>query len=334
MFVAPSVKVKCDEVHVIGNVEGLGDEDGPWQFPGMIDKIDFVPNATNKYRMRLFVPVACHASTHISGLVIAPTELKPGLNDVELVLASIPAGVSICGELEIRSGSLIRSITIIGRATESASVRTSNERGEELLWKPTEQIPAPSKTPEPVLSALPPSPPAVPTQAPTKKTRQTTLESPGELEMQLEEVQKIVHAKIGSANLLSETEEEQVLAELVGNRSMARDFAKNLVRLVLDRIQVTSEEGLREEVSFLVKVLVNADKDKVLRLNDYTVAVNYLQEPRFKTRCYSRTQAEALVKRVLDSQGYKYETTRKKTGPFIVRDQIVVVTPGSKSTNP
>ena len=103
-----------ENVIVKGNVKGVVNEDGVWQYPDVLELRPVVPGQTNYFEFTMTVPVSCALETDVEGLTIENAGLVAGENRVLLEVSDLRDDTILFGYIKIRSTYLARLIGISG----------------------------------------------------------------------------------------------------------------------------------------------------------------------------------------------------------------------------
>lgn len=162
ILVAPGGDLTLENVEVRGLVRGLPREEGIWHYPHGLALGGIAPGMAHHWRLSLRVPVDCTIESHISGLKVTPSELRAGINDLQVHIDGLPRDFLIDGHLLLSTAALRRRIAVTAYADESPVA----PRGQgQVIWAPPAEVlpptvapagpPAPTP-PEPVAPASPP----------------------------------------------------------------------------------------------------------------------------------------------------------------------------------
>lgn len=155
LLVDPGVQVTLEDVVIRGYVEGIDGESGAWLLPPSVDLGILAPRGRNTFVLRVFVPVVCQMTSDITGLTVAPTSLKPGLNELEITAKDLYQDTLLLGRCYLRSAHVKRPINFTGRAASDGKVAPAEHR---LLWEPSHLPACPPSVPQHERPAAPPSP--------------------------------------------------------------------------------------------------------------------------------------------------------------------------------
>lgn len=109
-------RVQLENVRVRGRISGLGEEDGDWQLPALLDLGQFAPRALNELRFTLRVPTAVRLSSPVEGVSLSPAEVGAGQHLVTLQVRDVLPDSLIVGFVELRSEAIVRTIPLRGSA--------------------------------------------------------------------------------------------------------------------------------------------------------------------------------------------------------------------------
>jgi hypothetical protein len=163
-------------VAIRGHVAGVPGEEGEWRYPRIVRLNKVQAGTSHSFAMRLAVPVACKIESLVSGVTVAPADLRPGATDVAIQLESMAEGVRLRGLIRLSTGRLTRRIELSGHiAAAGAGVATGTGQ---VVYQPSDwaggaAVPAPA--PPPVATVPPPPPVAV---APPPAPRPTPVPAP------------------------------------------------------------------------------------------------------------------------------------------------------------
>jgi F-box protein 11 len=129
--IRPGLAVGLDNVAVRGNVAGLAQEEGAWQFPRTLALGVLKATAPHEFRIKLVVPVPCSLASEIDGLKVQPNELPGGSATVTLRLDALPAGTRLLGQLLLKTRLLVRRIPVTGLCSEAGALGNG-----QFLWRP------------------------------------------------------------------------------------------------------------------------------------------------------------------------------------------------------
>jgi stress response protein SCP2 len=131
--VAPGCVPDLQAVQVRGRVAGLPGEGGDWAVPAALELGTLAPRERNDFRLALRVAAACRVTTTVSGVRLTPATLRPGENEVTLVVDDVSADTLIAGEIVLHSPHLQRTIGLTGSTVGGQG--SAPARGM-LLWRP------------------------------------------------------------------------------------------------------------------------------------------------------------------------------------------------------
>lgn len=165
IIVAPGGHLTVENVEVRGLVQGLPQEEGVWHYPHGLALGGIAPGVAHDWRLSLSVPADCIIESHISGLKVTPSELRAGVNNLQIHIDALPRDFLIDGHLLLSTAALRRRIAITAYADESPGA----PRGQgQVLWAPPVEFSPPTiELTEPSAPlALPPPEPIASTSAP------------------------------------------------------------------------------------------------------------------------------------------------------------------------
>jgi len=126
-----------DRVEVRGNVIGLREEEGIWQYPHSLHLGHLPCGKSHRFRIRIGVPVPCRLSSAIAAMEIIPSQLSPGLNDVSIALDQLSQDTLIYGTIALSSGLLKRNIYVSAHILPQEQLPAPSEFLENgLVWEP------------------------------------------------------------------------------------------------------------------------------------------------------------------------------------------------------
>ncbi len=141
IMVAPGGHLTLENVEVRGLVRGLPQEEGVWHYPHCLALGGIAPDMAHDWRFILYVPVDCQIESHISGLKVTPSELRAGINDLQIHIDSLPRDFLLDGHLTLSTPALRRRITVTAYADESpAALRGQGQ----AIWTPPVDPPSPA----------------------------------------------------------------------------------------------------------------------------------------------------------------------------------------------
>lgn len=162
IMVAPGGHLTLENVEVRGLVRGLPQEEGVWHYPHGLALGGIAPGMAHDWRFILYVPAECQIESHISGLKVTPSELRAGINDLQIHIDSLPRDFLLDGHLTLSTPALRRRITVTAYADESlAALRGQGQ----AIWTPPVELP--SSTVVSIVPLVPPPPELIaPTDTP------------------------------------------------------------------------------------------------------------------------------------------------------------------------
>ncbi len=105
---------KLDNIMVKGNVKGIINEDGLWNYPELLNLWPVLPEKKNYFEFSLSVPVSCALETDIDSLKIVNPGLTAGKNKIILELNGLKKETILFGYIKVKSTYLSRMIGISG----------------------------------------------------------------------------------------------------------------------------------------------------------------------------------------------------------------------------
>lgn len=125
---------KFNNVFVKGGVEGLEGEEGDWEVPDVLE-LPIEPNKVNKKKIIIQCPVP--ARIYPEEIAVAscdPSELNPGINEIEIITNEIQKNTLVTGDfiIETLKNKLKRKISLTGNTFNLKHVATTP--AEEYLW--------------------------------------------------------------------------------------------------------------------------------------------------------------------------------------------------------
>ncbi|MBD0370232.1 MAG: PD40 domain-containing protein [Pyrinomonadaceae bacterium] len=112
LSVEPNRTIQLENVEVRGSVIGLCDEEGAWLYPSSLHlgSLDF--GSEHDLILRIYVPVDCRFSSSVSGLMVQPTKLTKGPNEVRLHVERLPQDTLLNGSFLLTTTRLVRRISV------------------------------------------------------------------------------------------------------------------------------------------------------------------------------------------------------------------------------
>lgn len=110
----------CQNVEIIGRVQGIKGEEGLWQYPHVLSLGHFPANQTTTFDLEIVVPVAVTLTTTITGLHLSPEHLEPGRHVLSLTFDACRHGTFFYGEITLHS-QLVHTIYINALANEAVT---------------------------------------------------------------------------------------------------------------------------------------------------------------------------------------------------------------------
>ncbi len=164
IIVAPGGHLTLKNVEVRGLVRGLPQEEGVWHYPHGLGLGGIAPGRAHDWRLSLRVPTDCTIESHISGLKVTPSELRAGVNDLQVHIDPLPRDFLIDGHLLLSTAALRRRIAITAYADESPGA----PRGQgQVIWVPPVEFSPPTVEPTALLDRPPTAPTGLLTEAST-----------------------------------------------------------------------------------------------------------------------------------------------------------------------
>ncbi len=114
LHVKEDIRVRLENIVVKGNVSGLVNQDGFWEYPDVLHIWPVVPKKKNYFIFEMNVPVSCVLETDIAGLKIMDPGLNPGLNKIRLEVEVLKEDTIFFGQIEVKSIYLTRIISVSG----------------------------------------------------------------------------------------------------------------------------------------------------------------------------------------------------------------------------
>ena len=124
------------DVVIKGKVKGMGEEDGDWEMPSVLDFGRLKPDRKYKTKISLLCPVAAVISTaDIPFVHCKPDRLEKGITEIEISVEEVLQNTLISGDifLETIPCGLKRKISVIGNTLHSDYIPFSGEK--EYLWE-------------------------------------------------------------------------------------------------------------------------------------------------------------------------------------------------------
>jgi len=114
LHVKEDIRVRLENIVVRGNVSGLVNQDGFWEYPDVLHIWPVVPKKKNYFVFEMNIPVSCVLETGITGLKIMDPGMNPGLNKVRLEVEVLKEDTILFGQIEVKSIYLTRIISVSG----------------------------------------------------------------------------------------------------------------------------------------------------------------------------------------------------------------------------
>jgi len=134
--------VRLENVEVRGRVTGLAGEEGGWRYPLSLRLGQLSHGMEHRSILRLKVPVPSTLASRISGLRVAPRQLSPGLNEIELRIERMPQDTLIHGRLALETPRVRRSIMVAGQILPAENSSAGHPVTlDSLLWEPPPEAP-------------------------------------------------------------------------------------------------------------------------------------------------------------------------------------------------
>ena len=106
-------RVKLEHVLVRGAVMGLDGEEGRWRCPSSLHLVRLDHDTEYERLVRVVVPVACRVGSEIAGVEVRPHRLRPGPNELTLVVEPMRDDTFLQGSLVFSTG-VTRHIAVSG----------------------------------------------------------------------------------------------------------------------------------------------------------------------------------------------------------------------------
>lgn len=152
ILVEPSGKFTFENIEVHGLVCGLASEESGWQYPHSLALGGIAPGLPHHWRISLYTPTDCIIASHIAGVKITPSELRPGVNNLELHIDALPHDFLLDGHLLLSTRKLRRQIRLTAHADESSKALHGHGQ---LIWTPPIAISSPNRTARLIRNQLP-----------------------------------------------------------------------------------------------------------------------------------------------------------------------------------
>jgi hypothetical protein len=179
IIVAPGGHLTLENVEVRGLVRGLPQEEGIWHYPHGLALGGIAPGVAHHWRLSLRVPTDCTIESHISGLKVTPSELRAGVNDLQVHIDALPRDFLIDGHLLLSTAALRRRIAVTAYADESPGA----PRGQgQVIWVPPVEFLPPTVEPTALLARPPVEPIAPGSTLPESSTGAASVPSVPSLE--------------------------------------------------------------------------------------------------------------------------------------------------------
>lgn len=131
--VAKDIKVQLGNISIIGDVKGLINEEGKWNYPKVLNLNPMADNDKNFYRFYLEVPVSCVLMCDMEHVEIQNPGLSPGINEIYLTVHEINKRTILFGEIEIKTVFLKRIISIHGGVFTSSKCQKRPDKKSPIL---------------------------------------------------------------------------------------------------------------------------------------------------------------------------------------------------------
>lgn len=141
LSVEPNRTIQLENVEVRGSVLGLCDEEGAWLYPSSLHLGSLEFGSEHDLILRIYVPVDCRFSSSVSGLMVQPTKLSKGPNEVHLHVERLPQDTLLNGSFLLTTTRLVRRISVhahIAQAQPAPAKKTSRSK---KLQKETPKAP-------------------------------------------------------------------------------------------------------------------------------------------------------------------------------------------------
>jgi|GEM_PF-4915246 len=123
---------QLEEVEVRGNVIGIAEEEGDWNYPFSLNLGQLAYGCAHNFILRIIIPIACRIEDNISGLEFTPRQLQPGANEIHLNLEIVPQDTLIYGSFFLVSPTFKRRIAVNARIVKLGD-RTSTPG--KIIWE-------------------------------------------------------------------------------------------------------------------------------------------------------------------------------------------------------
>ena len=133
--------VTLNDVTVRGNVDGLEEEEGEWDYPRSLRLGAIRGGQRHEFRVKLLAAVPCRIVSEIAGLAVEPKGIKGGLCETTLRIDPLSAGTRIRGDIRIRTAFVTRLIRLTGNASEDSNATLGEGQ---FIWE-TSQKPGPPR---------------------------------------------------------------------------------------------------------------------------------------------------------------------------------------------
>ena len=133
-----SIKKRCNPVFknvpIKGRVVGLKEEEGNWEIPDVLELGSIEPNKVTKKKIIIYCPAPAKIYSKISGIICKPENLKPDLNEIDIITDALFKNTFITGYLIIETlkFNLQRKISVTGNTLNLE--RTPIQDNDEYLW--------------------------------------------------------------------------------------------------------------------------------------------------------------------------------------------------------
>lgn len=146
--------VKFTNVEVMGNIQGIPNEEGNWDLPKILNLDLFKAEAHNSFTFELNIPTHAKIKSTIKDMKLSPDTLQPGRNKVTIETNKMKNGTFLYGELEI-SSLVTHRVFLTGQASEDikdavvnklieTTVKTKLEQGDVIV--PSAEVIAPTES--------------------------------------------------------------------------------------------------------------------------------------------------------------------------------------------
>lgn len=115
LMIKEGISADLEKIKVRGNVSGIVNEDGVWNYPDVLHIWPIVPQKKNYFTFDMDIPISCVLETDIADLkIVNPGLNNPGSNRIFLEVGALKKKTVLFGQMSIKSNYLRRIISISG----------------------------------------------------------------------------------------------------------------------------------------------------------------------------------------------------------------------------